>query len=190
MRDTFLGGVEPGGLTDRFEVKILVCYLLDQVNLPLSAQMISDILLNRGLVNYFELSAALSELLQNGYMVPIRLEGKPQQYNLSAKGKQMLETLGQNIPLSVREKAVDSATELLLRKRREEQNKVTIAQVEDGYTITLKMLDIGSDLMSLKLFVPDKEQAEQIKERFFEDPARVYKGILELLTDAFSPQEN
>ena len=52
------------------------------------------------------------------------------------------------------------------------------------------MLDIGSDLMSLKLFVPDKEQAEQIKERFFEDPARVYKGILELLTDAFSPQEN
>ena len=190
MRDTFLGGVEPGGLTDRFEVKILVCYLLDQVNLPLSAQMISDILLNRGLVNYFELSAALTELLQNGYLVPIHLEGKPQQYNLSAKGKQMLETLGRNIPLSVREKAVDSATELLLRKRREEQNKVTIAQVEDGYTITLQMLDIGSELMSLKLFVPDKEQAEQIKERFFKDPARVYKGILELLTDAFSSQEN
>lgn len=190
MQDTFLGGVEPGGLTDRFEVKILVCYLLEQVNLPLSAQMISDILLNRGLVNYFELSAALTELLQNGYMLPIQVEGKPSLYSISLKGTQMLETLGQTLPLSVREKAVDSAKELLLRKRREEQNKVTIAQVEDGYTITLQMLDIGSDLMSLKLFVPDREQAEQIKERFFDDPARVYKGILELLTDAFAKEEN
>ena len=175
MQDTFLGGVEPGGLTDRFEVKILVCYLLDQVKLPLSAQMISDILLNRGLVNYFELSAALAELLQNGYINPISVENKPEQYSLSAKGEQMLQTLGHSIPLSVREKALDSANELLLRKRREEQNKVTIAQVEDGYTITLQMLDFGSDLMTLKLFVPDRERAEQIKQRFFDDPVHVYK---------------
>lgn len=141
-----------------------------------------------GLVNYFELSAALAELLQNGYINPISVENKPEQYSLSAKGEQMLQTLGHSIPLSVREKALDSANELLLRKRREEQNKVTIAQVRTDIPLPCRCWILGLDLMTLKLFVPDRERAEQIKQRFFDDPVHVYKGILELLTDAFSEE--
>lgn len=60
----FSGYVEPGGLTDRIKIRLLICYLMERVDLPVTAQTISDILLDRGLVNYFELSAAMGELIE------------------------------------------------------------------------------------------------------------------------------
>lgn len=71
MQDTFLGGVEPGGLTDRFEVKILVCYLWSG---QASAFRSNDqrYSAESGIGELFELSAALAELLQNDTSIRFR----------------------------------------------------------------------------------------------------------------------
>lgn len=107
---------------------------------------------------------------------------KPEQYVLTYKGRQLLSAIEQDLPLAVREKAMASADELLLRRRAREQNRVVITQVEDGFTISMQILDIGSDLMRLALFVPDREQAEQMAERFYQNPAKIYRTVLEVLT--------
>ena len=60
----FSAGVRFGGLTDRTEIKILICYLLSNAKQPLSGQHIIDTLIGQQLVNYFELQDALSHLTE------------------------------------------------------------------------------------------------------------------------------
>ena len=42
--DAFTGGVEPGGLRTKNQIRILICYLLSSVDAPLSRQDIIGIM--------------------------------------------------------------------------------------------------------------------------------------------------
>ena len=180
MEDAFTGYVEHGGLTDPVRIRLLICYLLDKLDIPLAAQTISDIVVDRGMANYFAISNAMSELIEQGCMCALP-ETQPEQYVLTRRGHEMLATITRDLPLRVREKVLESADELVMKQRVREQNKITITQVEDGYTLSIRMLDIGSDLLRLSLFVPDRESAERVAEKFYKNPRRLYEGVLELL---------
>ena len=69
-----------------------------------------------------------------------------------------------------------------LLEKRQQENKVRVKKVGDGYEITLTITDIGSDLMSLTLFLPTEKECEQVRRRFLNDPALLYKGTMALLT--------
>lgn len=71
---------------------------------------------------------------------------------------------------------------MLTLLRRQQENKVRVKKVGDGYEITLTITDIGSDLMSLTLFLPSEKECEQVRRRFLNDPALLYKGTMALLT--------
>ena len=52
-RDAFTGGVDPGGLWVQNDIRILICYILDSVQAPLSQEDLSRSVQGRGLANYF-----------------------------------------------------------------------------------------------------------------------------------------
>ena len=54
--DAFSLGVAPGGLKDRAEIKLMVCYLLKTLNKSLTRTQISEILQYNEIANYFEIS--------------------------------------------------------------------------------------------------------------------------------------
>jgi len=182
MENGFDGGIEFGGLRSGYEVSILVCYLLMSVGEPLSAQEISEALLAEGLVNYFELTNSLAELRKLEQVFVGRDRDGLEQYILTPKGKDNAKLLDRELPKSVREKAVQAILRTLARKKRLKENRTEIHQVEDGFQVTLHVLDIGSDLMKLELFVPDLEVAKQVRTNFLNDPGLLYKGVLALLT--------
>ena len=49
--DAFSAGVEPGGLRSQSEIRLLLCYLLKSVDLPLSRSMILSVIQDSGLAN-------------------------------------------------------------------------------------------------------------------------------------------
>ena len=79
------------------------------------------------------------------------------------------------------EKAFNAAVRLQTRLRRERENKIQIDRVEKGCNVTLSVVDADDEIMSVKLFVADYDQALAVKERFLEDPVRVYSNIVALL---------
>ena len=97
-------------------------------------------------------------------------------------GKSTAHTLKRSLPRSVRDKVVRIAMGLLARMRREAENTVEIREASDGVVLTVKIHDIGSDLLSLDLFLPDRMQAEMAAELFLQDPSTLYKGVIALLT--------
>ncbi|WP_262396978.1 DUF4364 family protein [Zongyangia hominis] len=178
-----IDGVVPGGLHEDYEIKILICCLLEALKEPLSKAQMNEVLTGNGLVNYFQFAEAVGELLNNGHMEVIEeMRPEGEYYRLLPKGAQTAREFEKSLPLSVREKAVNNALQLQKKAKLHAQNKAEIEQVADGFLVSCVMQDIGSDLLRVSLFVPTKEQAHQIRDRFLDDPEILYRSVLEALT--------
>lgn len=181
-KQIFTGGVKPGGLTADYEIKILVCYLLHHIGKGMSFEEISDVLQTEGVANYFEYSQAVNKLLGTGHIKSVSEGDEQERFVVTALGVKTSLSLEKSLPLSVREGTLRTAQEYLLRKKIERENQVEITRQADGYKVSMRITDIGSDLMSLSLFVPTEEDGERVKKRFHSDPAAVYRGIVAMLT--------
>ncbi|WOC33237.1 MULTISPECIES: DUF4364 family protein [Caproicibacterium] len=176
--DAFTAGVELGGLRNKDEIRILLCYLLSSVNAPLSRDDILQSVQGLGLANYFELTDALEELTENGNLLL-----QDNCYTASAQARAIAQQLDTALPLSVRDKAVRAALGLLAQARRERENAVDITKCPCGYRVQCHISGGKEEMMSLSLTVPDVLQAQLIKHNFQESPQRVYQMLLALLTD-------
>ena len=130
------------------------------------------------MVNYFEFAEAAERLIRMGHLQPQEND----RYVLSDEGAALADTFRQKLPPAVRERAQKALDDVLTLLRRQQENKVRVKKVGDGYQITLTITDIGSDLMSLSLFLPTEKECEQVRRRFLNDPALLYKGTMALLT--------
>lgn len=177
-RDAFTGGVDPGGLWTKNDIRILICYILDSVDGPLSGEDLSQVLLSRALANYFESGDALAALEAQGHIAL-----GPEGYTVTATGRQIARDLDTELPLAVRDKALEAALELMARARARRENRVEIKDLPNGCQVCCSILGgAGTDLMSLSLYVPDRPQAKRIEERFYQDPEGIYQLLLAALT--------
>jgi hypothetical protein len=180
--EAFDAGLAPDGIKDTNDIKILICYLLKNVDEPLTSENISEILLRDGLVNYFELVKAVDDLLVSGH-IDLVMQGEQKCYRSTNLGNGTAGLFERRLPYSVREKAVKAAINLLAKIKRESENSVEITEnTSGGLNVCCKILDMGDALLSINLFVPDKPQAEMVKKQFLANPELVYKGVLSLLT--------
>ena len=178
--DAFTGGVEPGGLRTKNQIRILICYLLSSVDAPLSRQDIIGIMQDNGLANYFEVTDALAELLDKGNITADAEH--PDLLSATRQARMIAKQLDAAVPLSVRERAVSAAVNLLAAAKRERENKVEINRTERGYNVTCHVSGGDMELMSLTVYVPDLYQARVVKKNFHRDPQRVYNLLLAALT--------
>lgn len=183
--NAFVGGIQPGGLTNDFEVKILICYLLEQIGQIMPCNQIYDIFQNTNLVNYFESVEASTELERSGHVKRSINEKKEECLEITNIGLATSRTFSKSIPLTVREKTMDCARELIKEQKKREEIEIKYSKATDGYILSIKMRDVGSDLMNLHFFVPTKEDCIAIRERVYSDPTLLYKGILTILLGSY-----
>lgn len=174
-------GIEPGGLRDVNEIKILICYLLKNSSRPLSFDNLNEILQQDGLVNYFEFGQSLHELLVSGH-VDLVEQGERKLYRITRLGAGTADMFERRLPRAVREKAERASVRLLARLKIESENKVMITRDENGWRVECRVLDGTDELLSIRLLVPGPGQAEAVRRQFLKDPAAVYRGAIALLT--------
>lgn len=173
----FTQGVEPGGLRTRNEIKILVCYLADKLDKPLTKNELYEVVCGEEIANYFELTQAVEQLSENNNISINEAE----EISITEMGKTNLKTLQNDLPFVIREKAFLSAVKLQTRTRRESEHRINIERTENGCYITLSVLDGEDEIMSVRTFVADYEQALSVKEKFLADPVKIYSDIITLL---------
>lgn len=180
--DAFDAGIELGGLRNRDDIRLLVCYLLKSVDAPMTRQMLNDAMQEDGLANYFEVGQAIEELLKTGN-ISADIADDEEVLSVTDKGREAAELLQTSLPRTVREKAVNSAIRLTTRAKIERENKIEVKKEENGgYNITFTLFDRDTELMKLSIFVADSLQLEQVKQNFIDDPVKVYSTIITSLT--------
>lgn len=180
--DAFDAGIELGGLRNRDDIRLLVCYLLKSVDSPMTRQMLNEAMQEDGLANYFEVGQAIEELLKTGNITADIL-GDDEVISVTDKGREAAEMLQTSLPKTVREKAVNSAIRLITKARVERENQIEVTKEENGgYTITFTLFDKNTQFMKLSVYVCDSLQLEQVKQNFINDPVKVYSTIITSLT--------
>lgn len=175
--DAFTEGIEPGGLRNRSEIGILICYLLDYINKPFPMDDLIEIFQENGLANYFETVNAISELIKHDNVA--YTDDVKRCLSLTDNGKMISAQLNGTLSLTTRQKATTAASQLIQRRKVEQENPVTITREEGGgYQVNMKITDGIRDLMSLTVFVPDIREANAVKKNFHKNPERLYSITL------------
>ena len=175
----FSAGVRFGGLTDRTEIKILICYLLTEAKQPLTEQQIVDAVIGQQLVNYFELLDALSHLIEQQLVT--ETDGL---YSISEDGKEISHQLEKVLPFSVRERAYKAVIEILQYETLKRQNKTKITAVESGgFNLNCTIEDENFVLFSCDIFMPNEKTAQIAQESFIKHGQDIFKCVLGITTE-------
>ncbi len=175
--DAFSAGVEPGGLRNTQDIGILICYMLTYINKPLYNEDLVKLIQINGIANYFEINAAISELIKNNNVQ--YCNDNKDLIKITKEGRLISHQLSSELSLSVRQKAVSALMKFNERRLIEKENPVTITKAEcGGFNVNIRITDGIRDLMSLTLFVPDRTDANAVKRYFYEKPQRLYTVML------------
>lgn len=179
--NAFTAGIKPGGLTNDFEVKILICFLLDNVKDVITSSQLQEVIAESGFVNYFELTEALSELKASEHIVCLKTQSGDDVLTLSETGIQTSRAFSDTLPATVKEKTLELCQKKIQYQKRKDEIEISYQKVPDGYQLNLCFKDIGTDLLDMKIFIPTEKQCAEIKEQIYRNPTILYSGILSLL---------
>lgn len=177
----YFAGISPGGLTDVYEIKILICYLLYAVQEPLTENEVQLAFQERAVVNYFAYREAMEALKESGH-ITLSAENGREVCKLEQRGIDTAEMLYSSLSPALRDRVVEAAANLLARRRQTDEVTVDCSEAADGFLVSCRMRDIGSDLMRLTLYAPDRLQAEQLARNLREHSAEIYQGIFAVVT--------
>ena len=181
--DAFDAGIEYGGLRNKSDIRLLICYLLKIVDAPVEKNLINEAMLETGVANYFEVNQAISDLLSNANIDTV-IENDEECLTLIERGREIAENLGSDLPKTVREKAVSSVIRLVTMHKSARENDVLIEPLGDnkGYSVTFSIMDGEEALMKLTVYSSELFQAEKLRDKFLEDPVRLYSSVITSLT--------
>ena len=180
--DAFTSGVVPGGLTERSQILLMLCVLLSGARRPLGREPLLHAISEEGLANYFEVTGAISELLERGHLV----EAEPDALSITESGRRIADTLLGDLPLTIRERSAKVAAQLSRRAEIEHGASAEILEADGGWRIVCRLSDGAQEVLCVSLLVDTRAQAEAIRRQYLLDPMRMFSGVWALGTGDFS----
>lgn len=176
--DAFDAGIEPGGLRSQREINLLVCYLIANIEAPIKRENIVEALVSGAIANYFETSSAISDLLKYKNI----FEDENGNLTLNKVSRQSIEEIETELPFTIREKATEICQKLIIREIYKKENKVDIVPHGSGFYVNCSvMASDKEDMLTFRLYAASATQAQIIKEKFFDNPAKIYDNLINSL---------
>ena len=162
-------------LTDPITLyKLMVLYMLKQVNFPLTNSQLTSFFLDHEYTTYFSLQQALNELLEASH--------NSTRYEITREGEETLSFFGKNISPTITEDMDQYLKENRFRLRNEVS---TIADyyksTNQDYIVHCEVREGRAPVISLDLSVPDKEQAEAMCSKWKGKNQEIYAFIMKTL---------
>ena len=179
-RDASGAGVARGGLFSTAEIKILICYILNAIAEPVPVDMLANVLHYEGLANAFEVSDAVVSLSTSGQIAAA--DGTEQTYVITDIGRNTAQTLKSSLSSVVKERAYLAVMKMFAKFKNAKDNQFEITHENGATYLSCSAIDGGKPFITVKLLMTDDEQAGVIRERFVENPSKIYSSIIEMLT--------
>ena len=174
-----------GGIRSTEKIRIIICYILKNIDTPLSRDYIQSALYDNGIANYFEISQAIDNLIDVG-----AVDSNDNILTLNDKGRQIARDLKDELSLYIKNKAIRAVQLTLIYERRKKENEISVSKMDENkYRLDITLLSGMDDsenkdvLMNVSVFVSDSLQAETMKRTFLNNPVRLYQKIIEGLTE-------
>lgn len=185
----------PTPLHDKNEIKIFILFLLDKIGYPLDYNTIGSIVVQDGIVRFFDFADCFFQLIDAGHIreaahdgTQLHLSGTPETenadvlYEITPTGREVAHVLGENLMVTVREQGVRSALRHLSLRKLGAVIDQTYAPLGEGYSYSCSIKDKDGEVLAVQLRLDDRRQLEKIQKNFADRPEIIYRGILALLS--------
>lgn len=169
-------------LREKNDIKIFILYLMRHIGYPLEFSSINDIVLQDGIVNYFDFAECFAELMETENIREIR-NGEVATYEVTEKGREVCDSLQSDIIQTIREKSLKSAMRLLDFEKKGWSVKRSYTELDDGrFEFNCKVIEHKKDYMNITLVVENRKALDRMLHNFDERPEVVYRGLMSVLT--------
>ncbi len=163
--------------------KLIVLYILDKVNFPMTNDQLSDFILTQEYTDYFKFQQTMSELLESDLIYGEQIRNNTY-YTIQDKGRETCHYFQGKISSAIKEDIHRFLRENEYELREEVSVLANYDRSGREYEVQMRIREQGNDLMRLNLRVPTEEQADLICRRFEEKNQSVYAYLMkQLLTN-------
>ncbi|MEN6313928.1 MAG: DUF4364 family protein [Clostridiaceae bacterium] len=165
--------------------KLIIMYMIDRLNMPVSNSQITGLVLETRLMNYFMFQQCFNELHDGkliGFHKAEANQDDPDGFRLTRSGKNTLQYFLSLIPPGIK-KQMDN---MLPDARKEIQTETLVTadflpESENKFTVTCKMNEKGFPLMELKATVGTKKDARTVCDNWKNHSPEIYAEIIQSL---------
>ncbi len=166
---------------DTMLYKLIVLYMLNKVDMPLTANQIINYILEQGYTDYLTMQQTIGELIDDGYITSAETQGSAL-YNISESGSSTLKMFVDTVSSAIREE-IDNYVRENKYKFIEERSITADYTTESAteYRVYLAIHERNQRILELQLVVPNEEIAKNFCHNWKNKSADVYTYALSVL---------
>lgn len=163
------------------ENKVLILYVLKQINSDITESGLFKIISSISKINYFYFKQFLTDLI-NSKLVDIDLKDNEQLIKLSPEGKISLSLNEEILPGIVKLKVNNTFRQELSNINNETSVSSEIFfRSENEYTVKCKIIENNETIFEVKTFAGSQERAQKIVDNWKNNATKIYPQILNIL---------
>ena len=162
--------------------KLMTMYTLSRVDFALTNGQITNVFLDLGYTNYFNVQYALGELVDSGL---VHEEAYPdyRYYALTDSGKTSMDALRSSLSSSIRSDIDDYLKKRRLEFREALSSRAEYYRTTDGdWAVRCRVMDHTTALIDMTLTVPNETQAKAVSQEWKEKSQEIYAMVTRKLT--------
>lgn len=173
-------------IEDELMIQFIILYAVNCADEPIAYADLFTVVQENCEISFTDMQLGLDNLIQTGHISEHKISGILTVYDVTEKGGYVIEFFYHQIPLIIREPIDNSIKQLYKEKRRREAVKSSIEpkNTKEFYTVCSLNDEDRTALMSLRIYVGGRDEAERMAERFKNNAADIYSGILGLFDTA------
>lgn len=157
--------------------KLMILYMLDRVDFPLTESQISQFILDQGYTNYFNLRIAINELVEIDFIRPTQ-ERNHSLYEITEQGKEAIELFEFKISDPIKLDILNYLKEQKIELRNESLISSDYYPSNNEYIAQCSIKERNQTLLEIKIAVPTQEQAIHICDSWKEKNEEIYQYLI------------
>ncbi len=167
--------------------KLIVLYILNRVDFPLSNAQIADLITQHNYTTYFNVQEVIADLVDDKY-ISLQQTKNASLYRITEEGRETLDFFYHTISPEIRDEIDLYLSEKKYDLREEVSNIADYYEIKTNeYEVELKVVERDTAVIEIRLQVPSKEDAETMCAHWKKKNADIYAYIL---TSLLSKEDN
>lgn len=170
------------GTHELAESKLVLLYIFDKIGYPISNTSLTEIVLENGLLNYFQLQQYIGELVSAGFIFASK-QDKKQLYSIDTKGKNALGYFENRIS-SVKKDTIDSyfsKRSTVISKDIQISSDYNL-QAQSDYDVICRITENNNVKIEIRVNTDSEEKAKRICSKWNSDASKMYIKFMDILT--------
>lgn len=161
--------------------RIMILYMLDKVEYPLTNTQITNFILIKEYTNYFTIQQSLSDLLSSE-LITAESTYSNTRYRITEEGQKTLRFFESKISSGIKQDILDYFKEHHYDLKQETSVYADFFKAPgSGYQVRCQIREIETPIVDMTLTVQTREQAQAICSNWTEENAEVYALLMDML---------